>query len=146
MSQRSPVHNGSAGSTLAQIFGNQRKLIQRRLQILYNLCGDHIRGGKIGGVLEAVVLEPEDVEAGFVALDPVVVGEGMEALGFLALVAILCAVAGDEIVRVLAAQWVRLQREVLVGAEVVDPQLLGRGFSLATRRSKKSTFAFTPCA
>lgn len=31
-------------------------------------------------------------------------------------------VAGDELAQILALQRVRLQREVLVGAEVVDPE------------------------
>ena len=131
---------------LAQVLCDQGELVQRGLQILDDLGGDHVGGGEIGGVFQAVVFEPEDVQAGFVALDQVVVGEGVEALGLLALVAILGVVAGDEIVQVLAAQRVRLQREVLVGAEVVDPQLLGPGLFAGTRRSKNRTLAFTPCA
>ena len=42
-----------------------------------------------------------------------------------ALVAILGVVAGDEVVEVGAFQLVFFQREMLVGAEIVDPQLFG---------------------
>jgi hypothetical protein len=47
--------------------------------------------------------------------------EGSEALAFLALVAIPGVVASDEIGQMLPAQWVGFQREVFVGAKVIDP-------------------------
>jgi len=50
-------------------------------------------------------------------------------------VAVLRVVAGDELVQVRALEEVGLQREVLVGAQVVDPELLrprrlGRGLAV----------------
>lgn len=54
--------------------------------------------------------------------DELVVGEGLPAFGLDPLVARLAGqVGGDEIVEVVAAQGVLLEREVLVGAQVVDP-------------------------
>ena len=111
----------------SQIFGDQGKFVQCGSKVFYDLGCDYVGGGEIGGVLEAIVFQPENVQAGFVAFDQIVVSEGVEALGFLALVAIFGMVAGDKIIQVLAAQWVCLQREVLICAEVVDPQLLCPG-------------------
>ena len=96
--------------------------------------GDHVGVGKIGGVFEGVVFEPEDVEAGFVAGDEFVVGVGTPAaVGFLvgpggfASVPIRRVVAFHELVEVFALERIGLEREVFVGAEVVDPELLGPG-------------------
>ena len=111
--------------SLPQVLGDQGEFVQRSLQVLDDLGGDHVGGGQIGGVLQTIVLQPEDVQGGLVAFDQVVVAKGVEALCLLALVAIFGAVTGYEVVKVLAAQRVRLQRKVLVGAEIVDPQLLG---------------------
>lgn len=49
------------------------------MQVFYDPGGDHIGGEETGGVLQAVVLEPEDVQAGFVALNQVVIVEGVFA-------------------------------------------------------------------
>ena len=51
--------------------------------------------------------------------------------------AVLRVIAGDELVQVRALQEVGFQREVLVGAQVVDPELvcppfLGGGFAVAS--------------
>jgi len=112
---------------LPQILGDQGEFVEGGLQVFYYLGGDYVGFGEIGGIFQAIVLQPENVQAGFVAFYQVVIVEGVEALGFLALVAIFGMVAGDKIIQVLAAQWVCLQREVLICAEVVDPQLLCPG-------------------
>ena len=52
-----------------------------------------------------------------------VVGEPPEPLGLLPLRAVVAAIAGHGIVQVRPGQRVGLQREVLVGAQVVDPQV-----------------------
>ena len=93
-----------------------------------------------------VVLEPEDIEVDLVALEQVVVSEAVEPLGLVAGVAILRVIAGDEIVQVGALESIGLEREVLVGAQIVNPELLVQGFSLAGLRSKKRTLALTPWA
>ena len=55
-------------------------------------------------------------------------------------------IAFHELVKVFALERVGLEGEMLVGAEIVDPELLGPGgVSLAGFLSKKSTLAFTPC-
>jgi hypothetical protein len=39
----------------SQIACNQSELIQCGLEVLDNLSGDHVRGGKIGRILQALV-------------------------------------------------------------------------------------------
>ena len=73
-------------------------------QILHDLGGDDVGRGKIGGVFEGFVFEPEDVEVDLVAFDEVVVGEALEAFALCALVAVLGVIAGDEVVEVGALQ------------------------------------------
>jgi hypothetical protein len=99
-----------------QIRRYQGKLIERSLQILDDLSGDHIGGRQVGGVLQAVVLEPENVEAGLVTLYQLFIGERMQTLRLFPLVSVLGFVAGDEVVQVFPARRVRLQREVFVRA------------------------------
>jgi hypothetical protein len=57
-------------------------LFQGGFQIIYDLLGQEARIRKVGGVFKGIVLEPEDVEVGFVAFGEFVVGEGFEAVGF----------------------------------------------------------------
>ena len=87
-------------------------------------CGDHVWRREVVGVLERLVAQPGDVQAGLVARQQLVVGERPEPLALHPLVARFRVVAGDEVVEVLAPERVLFQREVLVGAQVVDPQLL----------------------
>src|SRR3990167_5885486 len=90
-----------------------------------------MRVGQLGRVLQALVLEPEDVEAALVAGGKLLVGEDAPAaIGVLllvprrlALVPVLRVVAGDELVEVRARHAPRLEGEVLVRAQVVDPEL-----------------------
>ena len=53
-----------------------------------------------------------------------VVGEGLEPLARLAVVAVLRVIARDEVVEVAALKGVLLEREMQVRAQVVDPQRL----------------------
>ena len=62
-------------------------------EVLDDLGGDDAGGGQVVGVLEALVAEPEDVEAGLVPGDQLVVGEAAEPLGLLALAALAGLVA-----------------------------------------------------
>jgi hypothetical protein len=57
------------------------------LEVFHDVEGDHAGGGEVGRFFEGAVFEPEDVEVDLVALDQVLVVEGFEALGLLALVA-----------------------------------------------------------
>lgn len=51
------------------------------MQVLDNLGCQNGGVRQIGGVAQAVVPEPEDIEIGLVALDQILVGEAPEALG-----------------------------------------------------------------
>ena len=51
----------------AYIIRNEPKLFQGSFEVVDNFLGNDTGIGKIGGVFEAVVCEPDDVETGFVA-------------------------------------------------------------------------------
>ena len=53
--------------------------------------------------------------------------EAVEAVAFFAVKAVLGVEAGDEVVQVSTAEGIGLQSEVLVGAQVVDPERFGPG-------------------
>jgi hypothetical protein len=57
------------------------ELLERGLQIDGDLLSDNFGIRQILGIFERVVLEPENVELRFVALDQFVVGEALEPLG-----------------------------------------------------------------
>ena len=77
------------------------------------------------GTFEALVAQPEQVEADLVAFEQFIVGEDVETLALLSFVTIFRVVAGDKIVEMCAGEGIGAQREVLVGAQIVDPQSLG---------------------
>ena len=85
----------------------------------------HLGRRQIIQVVQAVVFQPEDVQAGLVAGHQLVVAEELEAICGDALVAVFRVIAGDEILQVIELQGARLQREMLVGAQVVKPHALG---------------------
>ena len=113
---------------LSQFCGDQGELIQCGLQILGDFGGDHVWIGQIGGIFQAIVFQPEDIQTDFVAFDQVFVVEDVESFRFFAVVAVLRVVASDEVVEVGPGQLVGFQSEVLVCAAVIDPQLLRPGF------------------
>ncbi len=125
------LHSLCISILVSEVFRNQFELLQRRFQVFDHLLRDHLRSRKVLRVLQRFVLEPEDVEARLVACDkflvavgaPAAVGVLLRPRGF-ALVAVLRVVAGDELVQVRALEEIRLQREVLVGPQIVDPELL----------------------
>ena len=119
-------------------------MFQNCFEVVDDFLGDDVGIGEIGGVFEGIVFEPEDVEAGFVAGNEfVVVVCAPASIWFLvgpggcAVVSVassplvrpveMAIVAGHELIQIFALQWIGLEREVLVGAEVVDPELLGPG-------------------
>src|SRR5712692_2927946 len=97
----------------------------RALQVFDDAGGQRAGGWQVVGVFEAFVTQPEEIEAQLIAFEQVIVAEGVETLVFLALVAVLGVVAGHEIVEVGACEGIGAQGEVLVGAQVVDPQAFG---------------------
>ncbi len=61
--------------SVSKILSNKGKLIQRCVKIFDNLGSNYVWGRQTGCVLKAVIFEPENIQAGFVALDQVVIGE-----------------------------------------------------------------------
>lgn len=120
------------------------KLFKGRFEILDDLRGNDVRWGQVVGVLEGLVPRPEDVEVELVAGYEGFVVEAAEALGLFAPAAVACVVAGDEVVEVAAPERVLLEREVLVGMQVADPETLVQESRLAGFLSKKSTSALAP--
>lgn len=102
--------------TYVKRFVNAAELLQCGLQVLRDFLGDDLWRGKVCGVFQALVFEPEDVEADLIALHQLVVGEDLEAFRLLTLVAVPRVEAGYEVFKVFVAQRVSLEREVLVGA------------------------------
>ena len=103
------------------------ELFQGGFEALHDLGGEEGGSREVVAVFEGIVLEPEDVEVGFVAGDDLGVGEFLEALGFLALGDGSGVIDGFEVVEVLVGEGIGLEGEVLVGAEVVDPEVFGPG-------------------
>ena len=99
----------------------------------------------MSGSVALASFSQKQVEVKLVALDQVVIAEPVEACAFLPLRAtVFRPVAGHEIVEVRAFQRALAQREALVGAQVVYPQILRRGSGAGVARSKNRTLAFTP--
>lgn len=70
------------------------------MEVFDYFFGQEVGVGEVGGVFEAFVAEPEDIKAGFVPLDQFFVAEGLEALGFLAVMAVGGVVAFNEVFEV----------------------------------------------
>lgn len=108
------------------------------LDVFDDALREYFRLGEIIEVGEAVVFQPEEVEAGLVACGQLSVRELPPAAGgiflgvprFLPLVAVLRIVARDELGEIVEAERLPFQRVVDVGAVVVIPNL-GRGGSFA---------------
>ncbi len=86
--------------------------------------GDDVGGREVGGFFEGYVFQPEDVQVQLVAFDQFIVAVGLESLGLCASTPVFLVVAGDEVVQVAAFQSVFLQREMQIGSQVIDPELL----------------------
>ena len=103
-----------------QLVFNAPELLQRGFQALHNLPRQNCRIGQVAGVLQAPVLEPEDVQAGFIPFHQIVIAESPEALCLLSFVPVLGMVAFDEILQVLLLERIGLEGEMLVGPQVVN--------------------------
>ena len=57
------------GTSTFQFGGDLGELFESGFQVLGDLKRDHVRIGQVGGVFQALVFEPEDIEARLVALD-----------------------------------------------------------------------------
>src|SRR6266508_1583951 len=91
---------------------NLSELGKRRFKIFYDLAGDYGGGGEVVGVLEALITEPEDVEARLVASHKLLVRKPLEALGFPSLMPTLGPVTDHEVFKVFVAERPLLQRAV----------------------------------
>ena len=108
---------------MLQVLCDRRKLFQRCFEFLSNLESEHVRIGKVRAVFERFVPKPEDVEIDLVTFEQVVVGEALERLAFGAFMAVLGVEALDELVEIRTFQRSFFQSEVLIRAQVVDPEL-----------------------
>jgi hypothetical protein len=86
--------------------------VQRRFQVFDDLLRKDIRRRHFIQVIQAVVLQPENIQAGLVAGNEVVVRKVLEALRLIAFVPIVGVVAGDEIPQVVEFQRLGLEGEV----------------------------------
>jgi hypothetical protein len=97
-------------------------------EVVDDLAGNDLRCREVIEVLERGVLQPGDVEVDLVPRNELVIAEGAESLALDPLAARAARlVVLDEVVEMAPTQRVLLEREVLVGAQVVDSQPLGPG-------------------
>jgi hypothetical protein len=129
-----PVSNPSLQSELSnllfQILRNRRKLFESGFEVFSDFKGEDARIRQVRALFKGFVFEPEDVEVHLVALGQLFVSERLKALALFAVVAVLRVVTRDKVVEVAALQGVFLEREMLVRAQVVDPELLRPRFFL----------------
>jgi hypothetical protein len=97
-----------------QLLINAAKHLQDGLEVVGNLPGQDFRLREVLQVFQTVVFEPEDIQAGLVPLDYLLIGEGPEALELLALVPVLRIIALDEVLQVGITQGIGFQSEVLM--------------------------------
>ena len=97
-----------------------RKLLEGSAQVLDDLFGDEVGRGESGGVFHALVAQPEDVQARLIPLDQVVGAEAAEALGLLALAAVVGGGARHEVIQMRTRQRIGLEGEAPVGAQAAS--------------------------
>lgn len=90
--------------TLHQLLYNSSKALHRLFKVLKNFCGEHVGVGQIVEISEGFVLDPENIEAGFVAGQDFVDAVAAEAAfrilrrpGFAAFVPILRMIADEKL-------------------------------------------------
>src|SRR5438876_7565372 len=125
---RMEVLNTGLPNACLEVRQNALDLAERVPQVLGDLLGQDVRVGKVGRVLQTLVAQPEQVEAELIARGDLVIGIGAPAPVRCLLrpcrstfVTSARAIAGDELVEVCPRHRPLLEREVLVGAQVVDP-------------------------
>jgi hypothetical protein len=79
-------------------------LFEGGFEVVGDFLSDDFGRGQIGGFFQGIILEPEDVEVDFVALEQFVVGETFETLAFLPLVTVPGVVAFHEVVEIGALE------------------------------------------
>ena len=92
----------------SQVLLYRLELLQGRLQALYDLRGEHLWLRQVLRVLQAFVLEPEDIKAALIPLDQLIISEGMETIRFGPFPAVLRIVAADEVLEILVLKRISL--------------------------------------
>ena len=110
---------------------NIAKTVQPRLQVVDDLQCQFIRLGQIVQIGKALVFQPENIQAGFVTRDDLLVIEFSPAAfrillapGFLPLMAVERVVTADELLQILEAQRLFFQRVMDIGAVIEVPHFL----------------------
>ena len=104
--------------------------IQRGLQIFDDIRGQFVGIGQAVQIGQGLVLDPEDVQAGFVPLQdvlcaeppPAAIGVGFRP-GFRPFVAVFRVVAADKVIQIGIGHGMLLQGEMDIGAEIVNPDI-----------------------
>ncbi len=81
-------------------------------------------------IIEAVVLQPEDVEIGLVASNEFIVGEIPEAIGFCTIMSVFRIVADDEVLKIVKLERLGFEGKVFVGTEIIEPDAFGMHVSV----------------
>ena len=101
---------------LTPLFCDDTELLQRRLEILHDLGCDDFWIWQVVRVFQALVLQPEDVQAHLVALDQLVIREGLEPIGLLPASTVERVVETDGLFQRTVVEPILFQGEVLVHA------------------------------
>src|ERR1700681_3340535 len=117
-------HTCRSDRPLAKRFCHIAEAVERQLQAFHDLGRDFVGGRQQIGIVERVILDPENVEIDLVACQQGFERKTFEFFGFLALGPVARAVAGDEIIEISPYHRALFQREALVGAQVVNPEIL----------------------
>jgi hypothetical protein len=122
------ARGGTGARSRTQVSQNELELFKCRAQVFDDLGGDHVGVFQVGRVFQAVVLEPEDVEAELVSLRELVIAVRPEsALGARFrpgrpwLAAVGGVVAGDELIEFGAIEWPCIQSPEPPGAPSERP-------------------------
>lgn len=112
------------------------------MKILNEFGCDHVRLWKIFGVFKAFIFEPENVKIDFIPLNEFFVSEAVKAFGFSSGIYIFRVVTFDEVFEVFIAEWICFEGEVHIGSKIIDPELIGPGFTSAGPVVKKEHVCF----
>ena len=109
--------------------------IHGRLEVFQDVLRQFLRGRQIVQISQSLVLDPEDIQAGFIPIEDLLGGKPPPAAirivlapGLVALIAVFRVVALDEVFQILIGHWVLFQGKVQVGPQVVEPDLLSLAF------------------
>lgn len=114
------------------------------MQVFDDAGGDFGRWGQVVRSLKTLVPQPEKVQAEFVALEQVFIGEDVETLALLPLMTVLRMITGDKIIKIRPFERVGTQRKVDICAQVVDPELPGVRIGTGLPLVKKEDVRFDP--